>query len=356
VRLVGRLLALLVLLSAAVGVAAYRAHREASEPFKGYVEEEIFLNVSPGDSSRSIARALQAAGIINDARLFLAALWLRGATHRLQAGEYRFAGEASLFEVIDRLVRGDVFYLTVTIPEGLTTSETAELLGNKGLAHAEELREVFGRKTLIESVDPEAENLEGYLFPETYRFPRNAAPEDVARALISGFVSVFDNTRREKAEALRLDMRQAVTFASLVEKETGLPEERPLIASVFWNRLERRMPLQSDPTVIYELKRRGQFDGNLCRVHLQMDTPYNTYLTSGLPPGPIASPGTEAIDAVLNPVESEYLYFVSRNDGSHHFSTSLNEHEAAVRRYQVEYFRANHAEQGSETKDRPGPE
>jgi UPF0755 protein len=244
-----------------------------------------------------------------------------------------------LLEVIRRLVEGDVFYLAVTIPEGLTVLETAELLGRKGLGDSAELLEVFGRPTLIASLDPEAETLEGYLFPETYRFPRNPVPEDVASALVSRFLAVFDHTRQEQARELGLEVREVVTFASLVEKETGQAEERPLIASVFWNRLRRRMALQSDPTVIYELKRQGKFDGNLRKAHLKMNSPYNTYRNRGLPPGPIASPGRDAIDAVLNPAESTYLYFVSRNDGSHHFSKSFKEHRAAVRKYQIDYFR-----------------
>ena len=338
-RLGARLLALAVLFCAAVGVCAYWAYREAGEPFRGYAGGEAFVTISPGASSASIARTLQAGGIIKDARLFIAALWLRGETGRLQAGDYRFEGTASLLQVIDRLVEGDVFYLAATVPEGLTLVETAELLSKKGLGDAGELREVFGRGALIASLDPKAENLEGYLFPETYRFSRNPVPEDVARALVSRFMGVFDRTRQEKAAELGLDVHQVVTFASLVEKETGQAEERPLIASVFWNRLRRRMPLQSDPTVIYELKCQGQFDGDLRRVHLEMDTPYNTYLRAGLPPGPIASPGEKAIDAVLYAEESDYLYFVSRNDGSHHFSTSFEEHKAAVEKYQIEYFR-----------------
>jgi UPF0755 protein len=334
-----RLVTLSVLLSVACGVAVYAAHQTAQVPFKAYPGDEVFFTVSAGESSASVARALSAEGIIKDAGLFLAALWVKGATGRVQAGEYHFEGETSLWEVVDRLVAGDVSYRTVTIPEGLTVTETAELLSKQGLGDADELTRAFGRGTLVASLDPGAEDLEGYLFPDTYRFPRRPTTEEVARVLVSRFLGVFDGVRQARTAALDLSVREAVTLASVVEKETGRPEERALIASVFWNRLRRGMRLQSDPTVIYGLKRDGRFDGNLRRGHLRMETPYNTYVRTGLPAGPIASPGKAAIDAVLDPAQSKYLYFVSRNDGSHHFSASLREHNAAVRKYQIEYFR-----------------
>lgn len=336
---IGRVVSLLAVVSVAMAAAAYLAYQEAREPFKGYPGKGVFFKVSSGASSGAIARKLEADGIIKDAQLFLAALRLRGAAGRLQAGEYWFENEVALVEVIDRLVAGDVFYRSVTIPEGLTLWETAKLLSDKGFGDAEALSSAFERGSLIASVDPDAENLEGYLFPETYRFPRDPSPDDVAGVFVSRFLHVFDGARRARAEELGLDVRQVVTLASVVEKETGRADERPVIASVFWNRLKRRMPLQSDPTIIYDLKRRGQFDGNLRRRDLRSDSAYNTYTRPGLPRGPIASPGRAAIDAVLNPAETNYLYFVSRNDGSHHFSASLREHNAAVRKYQIDYFR-----------------
>lgn len=338
-RLAARLVALALLVAAVVGALAYYAYQNANQPFKGYPGDEIFFTVSPGESSGSIARALKAKGIIIEEQLFLTALWLRKATGRLQAGEYRFSEPTSTFEVIDRLVNGDVYYLSVTIPEGLTLLETSALLAEKGLGDPEELQKAFHRAELIASLDPEASDLEGYLFPDTYPFPRLPPSEDIARAMVSRFMKVFDASRQQKADELELSVREVVTFASLVEKETGRAEERSLIASVFWNRLRRGIALQSDPTIIYDLKRRGQYDGNLRRSDLELESPYNTYTTRGLPPGPIACPGRESLDAVLYPPETKYLYFVSKNDGSHHFSTSLREHSAAVRKYQIEYFR-----------------
>jgi len=332
-RMLFRLPALAALLIGAAALAAYLGYRAAVDPFRGFPEAEVFVVVSPGESSVSIARQLEQSGVIVDARLFLLALRLRGEAGRLQAGEYRFADASSTFRVIDRLVAGDVFYLSVTIPEGLTFFETADLLSKRGFGEADTYREIFGSGTLVADVDPAATDLEGYLFPETYHLPRNPAPEDVARALVTRFQKVFDAGRMEKAQQRGLSVREVVTLASVVEKETGLAAERPLIASVFWNRLERRMPLQSDPTVIYGLKREGRYDGNLRRTHLRAKGAYNTYVNRGLPPGPIASPGKDAIDAVLDPAESTYLYFVSKNDGSHTFSRTLAEHNRAVEQF-----------------------
>jgi UPF0755 protein len=342
-KLVASLLALVLFLAGA-GVAYY-GYQQATQPFKGYTGSEIFFTVRPGQPSASIARALESEGITRDHRLFVAALWFKGAAGRLQAGEYRFEKPLSIVEVIDQLVAGEIHYVSVTIPEGLTCAETATHLSERGLGDAEALRGTFSRADLVASLDPEASDLEGYLFPETYQFPRNPAPEEVARALVSHFATVFDDERRALANALQMTAREVVTLASIVEKETGLAEERPLIASVFWNRLNRRMPLQSDPTIIYGLKQEGRYDGNLRRADLEWDSPYNTYRVAGLPPGPIASPGQAAIDAVLSPPETNYLYFVSKNDGSHHFSATLREHTNAVRQYQIEYFRQRRREQ-----------
>jgi len=328
-------LLLLLAVAAAAVYGLYRLREVAAAPFQGYSANEMFFTIEPGQSSTSIARSLEEQGIIRDRRLFRAALKYRRLEARLQAGEYRFAGPASTFDVIERLARGDVYFTTITIPEGLTTFEIAALMANKALGEEEELRSAFGSAELIAELDPDAMDLEGYLCPDTYRFPRKPSAADVARALVERFKSSFDDTRRARAAVRSLSVRQLVTLASIVEKETGQVAERPLIASVFANRLARGMLLQSDPTIIYELKRDGLFDGNLRRVDLERDSPYNTYRRAGLPPGPIASPGQAAIDAVLEPAESAYLYFVGRNDGTHHFSRTLTEHNAAVRQFQV---------------------
>jgi UPF0755 protein len=338
-RFLKALFLLLALSAIGAGILAYRAYALAREPFRGYEGEEVFFTVERGATGARIGADLEERGIIRDRRLFLLALRFRARGRQVQAGEYRFAEPLSTFAVLEKLVSGDTFTFAVTIPEGLTLDETADLLAAKGLAGKSAIRAAFEEGSLVADLDPEAETLEGYLYPTTYHFPRSVAPSDLALTLVSQFRQVFDEERRAEAAKLDLAPREVVTLASVVEKETGLAEERPLIASVFWNRLRIGMPLQSDPTIIYALELAGRFDGNIRRADLEIDSPYNTYRFPGLPPGPIASPGQASIDAVLEPAETRFLYFVSRNDGSHHFSSSYSEHVNAVRQYQVEYFR-----------------
>lgn len=338
-RLVKLIALLLIVVAALASFGVYRAYEMARTPHQGYAGEEIFFTVDRGATGTRIGRALETEGIIDDARLFVAALRLRGETGSLQAGEYRFAEPLSTLDVVERLVSGDIYTFVVTVPEGLTLSETAEHLAAKGLGEAAALEEVFQDATLVAAIDSDATDLEGYLFPTTYQFTRNPEPREVARMMVAQFEEIFDDDKRSKSKALGLTPREVVTLASVIEKETGNAAERPLISSVVWNRLERGMPLAMDSTIIFALKRDGRYDGNLRRVDLEMDDPYNTYRVAGPPPGPIASPGEASIDAVLEPAETRYLYFVSKNDGSHHFSTSYREHVNAVRKYQVEYFR-----------------
>lgn len=338
-RVVKALLVVLLLVAALAGYVGYRAYEMAHAPFRGYDDDEVFFTVDRGATGSGIGRALESAGVIEDDRLFVAALHLRGETGRLQAGEYRFAEPMSTLDVVARLVRGDIYTFAVTVPEGLTVRETAEHLAAKGISDAAALEEVFRDVSLVAHFDRDATDLEGYLFPTTYQFTRNPSPREVARMMVAQFEDVFDADKRSKGEARGLTAREVVTLASVIEKETGNAEERPLIGSVVWNRLERGMPLAMDSTIIYALKMQGRYDGNLRRVDLEMDNPYNTYRVAGAPPGPIASPGEASIDAVLEPADTRYLYFVSKNDGSHHFSTTYREHANAVRKYQVEYFR-----------------
>jgi len=338
-RLLKSLVLLLTLSAIGAGIVAYRAYTTAREPFRGYEEEEVFFTVEPGATGIRVGESLEERGIIRDRRLFVLALRFRGDRKTVQAGEYRFQSPLSTFDVLEKLVSGDTFTFAVTIPEGLTLLETAELLAAKGLADGSAIRSAFEDRALVADLDAEASSLEGYLYPTTYRFPRKVAPDEIARTLVGQFKRVFDEERRAGAAKLGLTPREVVTLASVIEKETGLAEERPLIASVFWNRLRIGMPLQSDPTIIYALELAGRFDGNLRRTDLELDSPYNTYRFPGLPPGPIASPGEASIRAVLEPKETSFLYFVSRNDGSHHFSSTYSEHVSAVRKYQVEYFR-----------------
>lgn len=338
-RLLKYVLGLSVLLLIGLGALGYRAYELAREPYRGFDDDEVFYTAERGASGTQVASELERLGVIRDARLFVAALRLRDETGSIQAGEYRFSEPSSSLSVLDRLVAGDIYTFAVTVPEGLTLVETAEHLSGQGVADRDALVRAYSEKSHIATLDPDAINLEGYLFPTTYHFTRNPEPSEIARAMAAQFRALFGDDRRARSHELELTPREVVTLASVIEKETGAAQERPLIGSVFWNRLKRGMPLGSDPTIIYALKLEGRFDGNLRRVDLEIDSPYNTYRFAGLPPGPIASPGEAAIDAVLHPAESSYFYFVSKNDGTHHFSKTLREHSAAVRKYQVEYFR-----------------
>ena len=334
-----RLVVLLVilLLSGAAG-AMYLAAR-FDRPFKGYDGPEQFVEIPPGSPVSAIGHRLVDAGVISSRPAFRYALWATGQSRRLQAGEYRFDRPMRPVEVIQKLAQGDVFVQPITFPEGLTIREMAALFEKAGLGTAAEFMTAAGRRSIVAHLDPRAPDLEGYLFPDTYTLPRSATADRLIEMMVAGFEKAFDETLRADAAARGLDARELVTLASLVEKETARPEERPLVAAVYSNRLKIGMGLQCDPTVIYALARAGRFTGNLRREDLLFDSPYNTYRYAGLPPGPIASPGRASLEAAVRPADVPYLYFVSRNDGSHEFAATLAEHNANVERWQRQYFR-----------------
>jgi UPF0755 protein len=314
-------------------------------PFKGYAEGEAFVEVPPGAAVAAIARRLEAAGIVERAWIFRVAVWQRGAALSLKAGEYRFDRPLSPVQVVDKLVRGDVYLRTITFPEGLTMAEMAEIFAAQGFGSAADFLKAAGDAALLGDLDPAAGDLEGYLFPDTYALPRRAAARDLVALMIRRFRDVTGahgasgGALGERARQAGRTVREVVTLASLVEKETSRDEERPIVAGVYANRLRLGMGLQCDPTVIYALKRQGKWTGNLTRRDLQVESPYNTYRYAGLPPGPIAAPGRASLEAALAPAEVPYLYFVSRNDGSHVFATTLEEHNRNVRQFQILYFR-----------------
>jgi UPF0755 protein len=267
-------------------------------------------------------------------RSALAVNWLarwRDLASSLQTGEYRLSGALRPEEILERIAEGRVETYELVLPEGLTLVQTAERLAAAGLADREVFLSVARDAESARRLGVEGETLEGYLFPETYRLPKGLPPLELARVLVDEFHAVWQKLA-PLAKQHDFSMKDAVTLASLVEKETGVPEERPLIASVFLNRLARRMRLEADPAVIYGIP---DFDGNLRRRDLENeDNPYNTYRIFGLPPGPIASPGAASLRAVVRPAQTHYLYFVSKNDGTHVFSASYREHVDAVNRYQ----------------------
>jgi UPF0755 protein len=261
----------------------------------------------------------------------------------LRAGEYRFDAPMHALDVIDKIARGDVYRRRLTFREGLTITEMAQVFEERGFGSAGEFRQAAENAALIHDLDPAARDLEGYLFPETYALPRGTTATAVVAQMVDAFKNALTPEIRSNASAAGLSIRQLVTLASLVEKETGTAAERPLVAAVYANRLKIGMGMQADPTVIYALQKAGRYDGNLRRDDLQFDSPYNTYRYAGLPPGPIAAPGKASLEAAAKPADVNYLYFVSKNDGSHVFAATLDEHNKNVYTWQIEYFRKQRA-------------
>jgi len=332
--------ALFILLLIVIGAAAgWWFYRGVDRPFKGYDAAEQFVDIPPGSRSVAIARSLADAGVVRDVNSFKLALWISGSARRLQAGEYRFDHPMSARQVAEKIARGDVYVRPITFPEGLTIRQMAELYEGKGFGDAKTFIAAASHAELVHDIDPTAKDLEGYLFPDTYALPRRATADQLVARMVAGFMKALTPDIVDAASARGLSVRRLVTLASIVEKETGNKEERPLVAAVYSNRLQIGMGLQCDPTVIYALERAGRYDGNLRREDLHFDSPYNTYRYAGLPPGPIASPGRASLQAAASPANVSYLYFVSRNDGSHVFATTLEEHNRNVQQYQVKYFR-----------------
>lgn len=293
----------------------------------------IQLQIQPGTGLNKIAHDLQAAGVVRSAlAVRLLARWNQQGG-RIQAGNYRFSVAATPAEILQRLVQGDVEKVSLTIPEGFTLQQIIEKTAEQGFGRKERLLALAYDADFIHSLGIEAASLEGYLFPETYLFAPGIGEKELLHMMVAQFRRHADSKLEKAAAKLGLTLHQWLTLASIIEKETAVVAEMPLISSVFHNRLKRKIPLQTDPTVIYGIK---NFDGNITRKHLSTLTPYNTYLIRGLPPGPIASPGLAALEAAARPAATDFLYFVARGDGSHQFSKTLNEHNEAVRKYQLQ--------------------
>ncbi|WHZ22089.1 MAG: Murein endolytic transglycosylase MltG [Nitrospira sp.] len=260
----------------------------------------------------------------------------RDIDRKIQPGEYELDAGMAPKEILVKLLAGRVVLHPVTIPEGYTMAQIAEVLAAENITDVKEFTKLVRDRTFIATLGVEADSLEGYLFPETYSFARGTKAKDVIKTMVDGLYHVWGTDLQEQAARLKLSLHQVLTLASVIEKETGVKDERELIAAVFHNRLRKKIPLQSDPTVIYGLP---AFDGNIHKRDLASLSPYNTYRVQGLPPGPIASPGVHSLRAALFPAQASYLYFVSRNDGTHHFSSTLAEHNEAVEKYQKQPFR-----------------
>ena len=338
-----KLVLAVMVLALAAGAVGYYEVRRLNEPFQGYEGPEQFVDIPSGANTRTIGDALIAKGIIRDAITYRFALWRSGAARRLQAGEYRFDHPMMAADVLGKIARGEVYRVAITFPEGLTIAEMAKIFEAHGLGTASSFTAAANDPALAKAFDPAAPDLEGYIFPDTYNVPRRTTATTLVHLMVERFEKVLTPELRQAAAERGMNIRQLVTLASLVEKETAQPGERPEVAAVYANRLKHGMALQCDPTVIYALQRAGKYDGNIRKDDLMFDSPYNTYRYPGLPPGPIAAPGKASIEAAARPAGDAYLYFVSRNDGSHAFARTLDEHNRNVQQYQIQYFRARRA-------------
>ena len=293
---------------------------------------------------------LEREGLVRHWALFLGYLKLAKPRSPLQAGEYRFAEPLSIIQVADKLIRGLIYYHEFTVPEGYSLFEIGALLEQKGFARAADLLAAAGRADLVADLSQSARNLEGFLFPDTYRLARGTTADEIARLMVRRFREVYAAFQPLLSQS-PLNLHQVVTLASLIEKETSVDAERELISAVFQNRLKKGMLLQCDPTVIYAAQLKGNYRGTIFQSDLESNSPYNTYRHPGLPPGPIANPGKRSLEAALRPAQSDYLYFVADNRGGHVFSRTLAEHQRAVAAYRkglaaIENFRAKSASHG----------
>lgn len=333
------------LIFAVVAVAAIAAavagvyYARVDEKYQGYSGTERFVEIAPGTGSRAIGKALVDAGVVRDEWTFRMAVLLTGTQRELKAGEYRFTTPASAKDVARKLARGDIFLRPITFPEGLSLKEMAGIYESRGMGTSAAFLKAARDTSLIKALDPAAKDLEGYLFPDTYNMPRKMSADALIRQMAQTFVRVYGETVQKDVEASGKSLREVVTLASIVEKEASQRDERPIVAAVYQNRLRIGMGLQCDPTVIYALEKAGRYNGNLTKADLKFDSPYNTYKYAGLPPGPIASPGRASLEAAAHPASVDYLYFVSRNDGTHVFATTLAEHNKNVKQWQKDFFK-----------------
>jgi len=298
---------------------------------------QTFVLLHPGYSARRIATELKSAGVIRSADAFVLWHYLHHK-HSLKAGEYLFENSATSLDVHRRLVRGDVYFHTVVIPEGYNMFDIAQAIQNAGLGASEEFLKIATSDTaLISDLAPDAKTLEGYLFPNTYEFTRMQTMQEMAAAMVKQFrqvareIGLTADLQDHGAE--KTDMQQTVILASIIEKETAAPEERPLVASVYYNRMARHGTLQADPSVIYAELLQGSYSGALHHADMQFNSAYNTYTHPGLPPGPIGNPGKTSLEAAIHPANTSYLYFVSNGNGHHRFAHSLEEHNRNVAAY-----------------------
>ena len=322
----------------ALGVAAYQTIRWAEGPVIPAQEHppSKVIVIPDGSTFQHVASLLEREGLIKSHTVFVLLGKSQSADRKVHAGEYELNPGMTPAEILSKLLNGQVLLHPLTIPEGLTIAQIADVASEQGLTDPAEFLRLANDRAFIASLGIKAETLEGYLYPNTYKFPRPIKARELLEAMVEQLRQVVGPDLLARMQELKMTMHEALTLASVIEKETGSGGERPEISAVFHNRLKKHIPLQSDPTVIYGLP---AFDGNLHKKDLSSPSPYNTYRVQGLPPGPIANPGIQAIRATLYPSDSHSLYFVSRNDGTHQFSATLIEHNKAVEKYQKRPFR-----------------
>jgi len=302
----------------------------ARKPINTAQNAAVLVDIPTGTSFIKVTEILSNAGLVENRFLFCTLVWIKRGTRSIRAGEYEFATSITPFEMIDKLIRGDIKTYRVTIHEDYTLREVAERLKEYKLIDEKVFFELAEDTAFLSSMGVLGSSAEGYLFPDTYFLNRSMSTRQIMRMMVDRFWSKISEEMMNKAAAKGLNRNQFVTFASLVGKESGNTAEKPIIAAVFYNRMKKGMPLQSDPTTVYDLK---DFNGKVLRSHYRRESPYNTYVIKGLPPGPIANPGLDSFQAVLNPADADYLYFVSQKDGTHFFSSSLDEHNRAILRF-----------------------
>ncbi|PIR01069.1 MAG: aminodeoxychorismate lyase [Nitrospinae bacterium CG11_big_fil_rev_8_21_14_0_20_45_15] len=299
----------------------------------GTNNNSVIVEIPQGASLTRISHILSEQGLILSPSAFRLLAYIKNKQKQIQLGEFDLNATMTPGEILEKITSGKALLHSITIPEGYRILEINQLLVSKGLTKGDEFISQTKNPTLLKQLNIPTDSLEGYLFPDTYHFARNTSAQAIVETMINTFKDkVLKKEFLQQAQTMGFSFHEIITLASIIEKETGAAEERKMISSVFHNRLKKHMLLQTDPTVIYAIK---DFDGNLRKKDLSMDSPYNTYRYSGLPPGPIASPGLESITAALNPSETQNLYFVSKQDGHHQFSTNLSAHNMAVRKYQL---------------------
>ncbi len=291
------------------------------------ISEDTEVYIPKGTSFSSIARIFKEKGIIRNETIFIIMGRIYGIEKKARAGYYLFTKEETLLDVIKKLLQGKITEYTITVVEGDSLYEIADKLSKINPDFKNQLFQLAYDKTFLSSLKINAPSLEGYLFPDTYNIPKGLELEEIVRVMVKRFWDVYDSKLMEKTKKIGWTVNEVITLASIIEKEAKVDEEKPLISAVYHNRLKLGMPLQADPTAIYGIKR---YKDGVTKKDLKNRSPYNTYLIKGLPPGPIASPGLKSILAALNPAKASYLYFVSRGDGTHEFSSDYKTHISAI--------------------------